>query len=272
MNRTDAKTARYLDLATEFASRHYGLVGSIRLHRHALGWDLVRSPANVALAPVFLVVRLAALILRFVGLKRPSIWLTNRRIYFRSNVSRVIEAALWTQIAAERSDPIHQPTARQKRLVEDYTDVRNAISEIFTSILFLSVGFFVFQSATPGVISLAPVVSDFTATSTARESFPLGQSLGSVWYSVFPVDVPLWYMISIGLALASGASIVTSFAGVIADPLQAYTGIHKRRLLRLLVAIDTERDDLPRLANEHIIARFADLSDAGVSLVRSFRP
>src|SRR3954462_12619755 len=33
-----------------FIDRHLSLIGSARLHRKAIGWDLLRAPANLALA------------------------------------------------------------------------------------------------------------------------------------------------------------------------------------------------------------------------------
>ena len=270
--KTNTHTARAVALAEDFVSTHYSLLGAIELHRHALGWDLLRAPANVALAPIYLASRLAALSLRTVGLRRAGNWLAGRRIYLRSAVSRAVEAAVWREVVGKRHDLISEPTVKERSLVQDYTDVRSAISEIFTSMLFLLVGYLVFQTATPGVISLAPVVSDFTATSAARETFPLGQRLGGLWYHVFPVNVPLWFIVTTGVLLAAGASVVTTFAGVIADPVQAYTGVHRRRLLRLLEQIDAESERPPPLAREHVLARFADITDAGVSLLRSFRP
>lgn len=259
-------------LAKTFVAKHYSLVGSAKLHRNAVGWDLARAPANVALAPAFLLVRLAALTLGLVGLKKLSNWLVSRRIYFRSAVSRAVEAAIWTEVIHKREPHDDQPTASQKRLVEEYTDVRNAISEIFICIMFLCVGFFAFQAGTPGVISLAPVVSDFAATSAATENFLFGQRLGGVWYGVFPPEVPLWYIVCTGLALATGASVLATFAGVVADPIQSACGIHRRRIMRLLDALTEKQGDSPKLAREHILARLADLTDAGVSLLRTFRP
>lgn len=269
-----SKTAHGKDnsLARTFVARHYSFAGSLKLHRNSLGWDLARSPANVVLAPVFLLVRLAAVTLRIVGLRKLSNWLISRRIYFRSAVSRAVEAAIWAEVFEVREEEVRQPTSHQKQLVEEYTDVRNAISEIFTSVMFLCVGFFAFQAGTLGVFSLAPVVSDFAATSAASDSFLLGQRLGGVWYTVFPPEVPLWYIASIGVALATGASILTTFAGVFADPVQAVCGVHKRRIIRLLEAFDENNDEASKLAREHILARLADLADAGVSLVRTFRP
>ncbi|MBP8932644.1 MAG: hypothetical protein KBG46_15360, partial [Paracoccus sp.] len=51
-----------------FVRARYGLRGTLELHRHALGLDLLRAPVNVALSPVFLLVRLVTPLLRWVGL------------------------------------------------------------------------------------------------------------------------------------------------------------------------------------------------------------
>ena len=66
------------------------------------------------------------------------------------------------------------------------------------------------------------------------------------------------------------ASVVTTFAGLIADPVQLWTGIHKRRVMRLLARLDRAESG-PALAREHVLARLGDLSDTALSLWRSFR-
>ena len=41
-----------------FVDRHFGLIGALRLHRHALGLDLLRAPANVLLVVPYLSMQL----------------------------------------------------------------------------------------------------------------------------------------------------------------------------------------------------------------------
>lgn len=41
-----------LALIDGFVRPHYRRPGALRLHRHAIGWDLLRAPVNVALALV----------------------------------------------------------------------------------------------------------------------------------------------------------------------------------------------------------------------------
>ncbi len=58
--------ARYIDSRRaripEFVRRNFRLRGALGLHRHALGRDLVRAPANLALAGPNLALELAALL------------------------------------------------------------------------------------------------------------------------------------------------------------------------------------------------------------------
>ena len=53
-----------------FTRRHFSLAGAIRLHRAALGADLVRAPVNLALALPHIVKLVSAAILRKTGRKR----------------------------------------------------------------------------------------------------------------------------------------------------------------------------------------------------------
>ena len=41
-----------------FTARHFGLAGTLRLHREALGWDLLLAPLNVLLVGPALFVRM----------------------------------------------------------------------------------------------------------------------------------------------------------------------------------------------------------------------
>ena len=47
--------SRYLasrrDRVDAFVDRHFSFAGTLRLHRRTIGWDLLRVPANLLLAP-----------------------------------------------------------------------------------------------------------------------------------------------------------------------------------------------------------------------------
>ena len=107
-------------------------------------------------------------------------------------------------------------------------------------------------------------------SSTAVSDFLLGDRLGRAWYWAFPVELSPWEVILTGVALAVIGSLITTFAGLAADPVQVLTGTHRRRILRLLDRLDRAQPG-PGLEREHLLARAGDLSDAALLLWRSLR-
>lgn len=255
-----------------FVRARFGLRGTLDLHRHALGLDLLRAPVNVMLSPVFLLSRLLAALLRRLGRARAADWLGRRQIFLASDMARRIAADLAGFVAdldAKGLGP-QAPPETVARAAAAYAETRNAISEITTSVLVAGTGMLLFHRATPGVISLAGPLADLRAQTQAIEEFALGSWLGRMWYGAFPTHLSTLEIVLTGVALAVLASLVTTFAGLIADPLQLATGTHRRRVMRLLGRLDHARD-APALEREHLLARFGDLSDAALSLWRSFR-
>ena len=100
--------------------------------------------------------------------------------------------------------------------------------------------------------------------------FALGDTLGRAWYWAFPVELSPLYVIATGVMLAVAGSLVTTFAGLVADPLQVATGTHRRRILRLLDRLDRAQPG-PGLEREHLLARAGDLSDAALMIWRNLR-
>ena len=257
-----------------FTRARYGLRGTLALHRAALGWDLLRAPLNVALSPLFLLIRLMGGLLSRLGATRAGAWLGRRQIFLTSDVARRIEADL-TAFTAELTAQGIGPKAPAQVIqaeIRAHAEIRNAVAEITTSALVLAAGLFLFNRATPGIISLAGPLAEFRAHGTAVQDFWLGETLGGAWYWAFPVQLSPWQVIATGVVLAVLASLATTFAGLIADPLQLATGTHRRRLMRMLARLDN-KDAQPSggLEREHLLARLGDLSDAVLSLLRVWR-
>ena len=254
-----------------FVRKHFGFPGTLRLHRAALGLDLLAAPVNVMLSPVFLLSRIIALLLEMLRLQRASRWILAHPIFLHSAVARAVEQRIEIELWPAVSPQGASLTDRQRRLLRDYTSVRTSVAEIFTTLVVLALGFYLFRNPTPGIVSLTPFVSDLMTQTSAVANFPFGQGLGQMWYAAFPPERSATYLITVGISLALVASLVTTFAGIIADPIQTYLGIHRRRLLRLLNDLDASDAAGPVLAREHALARLADISDAGVSLFRMLR-
>ncbi len=157
------------------------------------------------------------------------------------------------------------------RTVADYVAVRSAVAEIMTTLVAVVLGAVAFGAATPGVISLSGPVSEMLGHASAVADFPLGRRIGEFYYGVFPVELPLHFVVAIGICLAALASLITTFAGIVADPLQVALGIHQRRLARLLDRLESE-GAMGGLSREHVVARLADAGDLIASIVRTFRP
>lgn len=266
------ETARRAEVL-RFVRMRYGISGTFKLHRAAFGPDLLRAPLNVALAPLFLLIRLVAMLLSTIGARRAGQWLAARRVFLKSDVARRIETDLTaflghleTQKLGPRADPeaVRQEIAR-------HTETRNAVAEITTSLLVLFAGLLLFGRATPGIISLAGPLAEIRAYSTAIEDFTLGRGMGRMWYAVFPVELTPMQVVATGVVLAAIGSVVTTFAGVIADPVQVLTGTHRRRLMRLLSRLDHRGVPAGGLEPEHLLARLGDLGDAALSLWRALR-
>ncbi len=262
----DAQVAR-------FVRKQFGLLGTLQLHRKAFGADLLRAPINVALAPIILLTRLTALIANLCRLPRLGSWCAARRIILPTRIGQEVETNVLGLIAELEQQDLLRPAPKAATLqaVTDYTSIRTAVAEITTTCLVILLGYAIFRTATPGIISMAGPVAEMQAHQRAVEHFWAGQNLGRLYYGVFATQLTTAQVIVTGVALAMLASLVTTFAGIIADPLQVATGTHKRRLLRLLHRLDTAPDKQSMLATEHIAARSADLTDIVLNIWRALR-
>ncbi|MEY8880864.1 DUF6635 family protein [Donghicola sp. XS_ASV15] len=284
-----------------FVARHFSVWGSLRLHRSAVGLDLLRAPANALLSPVLLIVRLLSWALAKIGLRRAARWLASRRLLLRTTVAARVETLILSELLEipmpasrrplERADLQqailgaphlrsairHKGPALADRLLDavtEYSGTRSAIAEFSTALVTLGIGALVFQTLTPGVISMAPGVAAQVARGDAIANFPLGATLGAGWYGVFSVDpTPLQLGVTVCVLMALGA-LVTSFAGVFADPVQSRLGIHHRRLRRLVETFEAEiggQQEKRFVAREHFLARVFDIWDAAMSLLKMLR-
>lgn len=255
-----------------FVRARYGLRGTVALHRAALGWDLLRAPVNVSLSPVFLVIKLVSLLLGWIGMRRASDWLAARQIFLTSDVARRLEAdltAFFADLDAQGLGP-KAPAPTVRATIAAHAETRNAVAEITTSLIVLVLGVLLFHRATPGVMSLAGPVAEMRAQAQAVQDFALGSWAGGVWYGLFPASLSPWEVVLTGVVLAVLASLVTTFAGLIADPVQQWTGIHARRLLRMLDRLDRQQGPAG-IEREHVLARLGDLGDIASSIWRVWR-
>src|SRR5215218_6483687 len=75
----------------DFVDRHFSLAGSLALHRKALGWDVLKVPANILLAIPNIALQLTALGAQATGAQQTAAFLRNRRVLLETAVGREIE-------------------------------------------------------------------------------------------------------------------------------------------------------------------------------------
>jgi hypothetical protein len=265
-----------LDRVEPFVKRYFSLRGALKLHRKALGRDLYRVPLNIAWAVPYLIMRISGGIMYRTGMKRAANVLDQIPVGFKTNIQREVEWLLHTEllelpyeqdrrrsnkdllltsileqemiskeiqdalrkIGRKAADPDFKKALEKK--MGAYATSRTAVSELTGSLLMLASGYLTFQKTTPGVISGGSAVAAFIANYLAISNFWLGSFMGSIYYSLFPATPSFALIAASTGSLMAGMAIVSTFAGIIADPLQAKLGIHQKRLVKLISALAKE--------------------------------
>ena len=291
-----------------FVDANFSLLGSLRLHREALGADLLRAPANLALVPPFLVMQLGAAGLGGLGARGAARWLQSRKLFLITDVARELTfrlhrdllelpyddgvrrterdalaetiladqrlalplAAIQERLRQQREEP--EAGARLRAMLETYADARTAAADLCNNALLASTGAALFQKLTPGTFSLGPVLAGAIAHQAAVAGFPLGAGLGSLWYSWLPASPSAALLLGTTGGLMLLTAVTAGFAGVISDPVQRALGLHARRLERLIAAFGRELQgdsDVAFRVRDHYVARIFDLLDLSRAVARA---
>ena len=112
------------------------------------------------------------------------------------------------------------------------------------------------------------------AQQAAIAAFPLGVGLGTWWYGMYPVAPSAALLTTTTGAFAVAGALFAVFSGIVTDPLQRLIGLHRRRLLRLIGALEDVLcgDGEGRFPlRDHYVARLIDFLDLSAALLRSVR-
>ena len=282
----------------EFVDRTFSLSGTLKLHRRALGWDLVRSPANLALSAPHLAARVSAGLARHAGLTPAADWLDSRRYFLQTDVARELEWRLFTEFLelpiqqgervsdrdaladeilrdpriAPSSEDALQPPAEQEAFrawlagaVSTYEGTRVSAADLTTAAVSASVGALAFKKLTPGMLSLGPATAQMLVQHAAIAGFPLGSGAGALWYGVFPAAAAAALSIGLTGGLLAAGAVIGAFSGVVTDPIQRGFGLHQRRLRRLIDCLEREltgQGDSRFTVRDHYVARTLDVIEA----------
>ena len=251
----------------DFITRHFRYPGAWQTNRPAFGWDLLRAPANLFWAPFHVLAMLLSWLAGSFGWARASALLGRVPAGFSTRVQRhiadlVYRDLLQRDVGAGESDPLCAAMAAsigslcptgmsQQRLAAElepvlaqalarYSVTRTASADITNSLASTVLGAFAFKKFTPGGIAIGFLLASWWAQRSAVESFPLGEFLGSVYYRWFPAEPSTALQVtSVGIVLLVLAAFA-SFSGLLTDPIQSWTGLHRHRLNKM---IDTLQRD-----------------------------
>jgi uncharacterized protein DUF6635 len=286
-----------------FVDRQFSVTGALALHRKALGADIIKAPLNIVLAVPYFAAQLGAVAARACRAERLSTYLRSRRILLDTAVGREIEWLVMTELLelplrqghrVSTKDALAEAIVAEQAVAEAirarlgtdhpggdldfrkhladsvarYTETRAASAEIATTLMTFGAGAAALKQITPGAMVLGPALAGTVAQQAAIASFPLGPTLGALWYAVFPAAASAGLVAGVTAGVAGAGAIAAAFVGVVTDPLQRAAGLHRRRLLRLIDAL--ERQFATRTGTfavrDHYVARLLGLVELVVSL------
>lgn len=301
----DQAIARYSDhcraRVPDFVSQTYGWKGAARLHRKALGWDLVRAPANIVLSGATGMARIGGLAARSMGAKRVGERLGKFQLLLETDVGREVVwrlhsdllmipyqqpgrasladglfdevlsdprvvghlDAVMSAIAAETDKRAYK--SRLDRVLSEYVGARAPATDITAALMTASIGYAAYHKATPGLVSLSSTVAVSVAHTVAVSGFWAGPAAGSFYYALVGAPAASTLLTAgVFAGLTVPAAALTALAGLVSDPIQASTGFHHRRLHRFIDTFENNltSDQEARLPlRSHYAARLVDLWD-----------
>ncbi len=293
----------------QFVDRTFTFAASVRLHRSALGLDLLRAPVNVFMVLPAALANLSACGLAKAGAGRTAEWLRRREWFLRTDVGREIEWRIFSellelplrqggretrrdalaeeilrdvalnehfqQVVAEHAELLRRPGARAQLEValSAYTGTRAAAAELTNAIILMGTGAATLNSLTPGALSFGPALAVAATQHAAIAGFPLGTTLGGFWYSVFPAQPAFWTVTASTAGMLLLVSCIAAFTGVIADPVQRRLGLHQRRLHKFLTTLESNLlgEHAYFAPRDYYVTRVIDLFEIARVVLRQLR-
>ncbi len=292
-----------------FVRKHFSFKGAVRLNRKAFGSDLYKVPLNVAWTIPYITLRASSSVMKKMGLEKFPSRVERLPVGFETKVHKEINWLIFTElleipyaqgkrksekdalleeilnqpeisslfigelstIYSKAKDPRFRP-ALERNLME-YSRSRTAASELAGNIISLSTGAGVFGKMTPGALTVGGGLAAAIAQQTAISNFILGPTVGGLYYAVFPASASMGLVIASTGAVMAALATLTSFSGIITDPIQYKLGLHQKRLNRLIDCLDRELRGLgdSRLKiRDQYVARVFDLADLFKKAARTF--
>lgn len=283
-----------------FVDQYFSFQGACKIHRKALGKDLFKAPLNIVwLLPYTLATgfsklfhkagtkRLAAMLDKVppgfeTDVQKEINWLIYTELlelpyqqHERESTKDALLAAIFQEAELDRIINSHLQKIHQKSLLpgykktleknlQQYLHSRTAAAELSGNLITLSSSYLAFHKAMPGAISTGGITAAAIAEKMAIANFWLGSTAGAWYYSLFPVSASAGLVVASTGAIMAGLALITTFTGIVTDPLQAKLGLHQKRLDKFLDALEAKLNDNGESSytiKEHYIARIFDFLD-----------
>ena len=290
-----------------FVDAHFSFKGALKIHRKAIGRDLYRSPLNILWLIPLTATKASALLLKKVGAGNISEYLNRIPPGIQTDVQKEINWLIYTELLElpylqdsrestkdslleeilqdpeistvitgylnEISKKSTAPDFRQtlERNLQEYATSRTAAADLAGSIITLSSNYIAFQKALPGALTSGSAVAAAIAEQTAVSNFWLGATLGKWYYSLFSVTASAGLVITATASIMAGLALITTFTGIITDPLQSKLGLHQKRLYKFLDALNDEllgANNSEYKIKDQYIVRVLDIFDLLIAALR----
>jgi hypothetical protein len=228
-----------------FIDTHYSWRGAWKLNRLAWGTDILVTPFNFVMGIPNFVLRVLAIVVECVGARRLAQGLLRKPLGIPTRVQETLTTKLMTDLLDLPLEPNqatdrvrHQVMIAARESLKIYVQTRNVAADITAGTLAALIGMAFLRQFTPGSVSAGAAIAHLVAKERAVSDFILGETLGRWYYAIFPVSPSFTVIVVVLLIVIATIAIVGAFSGMIHDPLQTMTGIHRRRLHRLLDTIE----------------------------------
>ncbi len=285
----------------EFSRKHFSLKGALKLHKHAVGMDILKAPANIAWAvPSILLRSLSSGMKRIGAEKIPSAldrlpqgfltdvqkeinWLIftellelpvkqDKREFNRTDAlfaeilsESVIERSIYDYLIEINDKKLNDPDFRSKleENLMEYATGRSAAADLAGNLIALATGA-ALHEITPGTIAAGSAVASAIAQQIAISQFWLGSALGSIYYGVFPATASTGLVVLSTGTLMALLAVFANFSGILTDPIQLKMGIHQKRLIKFIDALEKEllgKGESGFKLKDRYVARVFDIFD-----------
>ena len=293
----------------KFSNKFFSLKGALKVNKRAFGSDLYKAPVNVLLALPYIGAKASSSLLKKMGFQKIPAHLEKLPVGFETKVQQEINWAIFTELLelpytqgdrksyrdALFSEILNQPeisslfssdlykiylksknpkfhAALEENLIE-YSKSRTAAADLAGNIITISAGATMFSKLTPGVLTTGGAVASAIAQQAAISNFMFGPTLGGLYYGLFPASASMGLVIASTGSLMAALAILTSFSGVVTDPIQHKLGFHQRRLFKFIDSLDRElrgKGDSRFHIRDQYVARIFDLLDLLKRAARTF--